>query len=421
MFGKVLKKGIAMMLTFLFVLSLAACGASETSGTPSGGNGTDADQTAADADNTQGTAEGEDDQQTQGVTFDGEITFGVICSITGNFPLAGENTKKGVDMAVKEINEAGGVLGKKFVVTYQDDAANQTGAVNALNKLISEEVVGVIGPNMSSNIISMADTAAAAGIPCLVGGTSPKIAALNNPYIFRIRPSDNITAAAAAKFMYETLGKKKIGILYNTDDFGTGARDVMLEYFKDKSDATLTVEGLNTGDTDLSGQITKMKSSGIESLIYWGHDAEVAILARQVNELGLDVPVLTSGSLPQVISAIDGSYIDGWYVALDECMNDPSEVIQNFVTAFKEEYDGATPELYAAAFYGATRLLADAIERAGSTDYEAITAALRETNGVQGIIGQYACQENQDMLNVCAIMQYDKDKNETLAANITID
>lgn len=410
-----LKRGLALSLAALLGMNLTACG-----GSSSGNDGTTA-QTAAAALSDGGQTEAKAEETTEAAGLDGQIIFGVICSITGNFPLAGENTKKGVDMAVKEINAAGGVLGKEFVVTYQDDAANQTGAVNALNKLISENVVGIVGPNMSSNIIAMSDTVKTASMPCLVGGTSPKIATLENPYLFRIRPSDNITAAAAAKFMYETLEKRNIGILYNTDDFGSGARDVMQQYFSDKTDVNLTLEGLNTGDTDLSGQITKMKSAGIDSLIYWGHDAEVAILARQVNELGLDVPVLTSGSLPQVVSAIDGSYIDGWYVALDECMNDPSDVIQTFVKDFQAEYGGAIPELYAGAFYGATHLLADAIERAGSTDHEAVAKALKETDGVQGIIGKYICQDNQDMLNCCAIMQYDKDKNETLAANIVID
>jgi len=412
MIKNALKKGAAFTLAVVMGISLAACSSTSKETAPP------ETQTTAGEASSAGDEKPEPEAKAE---LDGEIVFGVICSITGNFPLAGENTKKGVDMAVKEINEAGGVLGQKFVVTYQDDAANQTGAVNALNKLISENVVGVVGPNMSSNVIAMSDTVKTAGIPCLIGGTSPKIAELKNPNIFRIRPSDNITAAAAAKFMHETLGMKQLGIIYNTDDFGSGARDVMTEHFKDKTDVKLTMEGVNTGDTDLSGQITKMKSAGIEALIYWGHDAEVAILARQVNELGLDVPVLTSRSLPQVVSAIDGSYIDGWYVALDECMNDPSDVIQNFVKAYQAEYDGQTPELYAGAFYGATKLLADAIERAGTTDHEAVSKALRETDGVQGIIGKYVCQDNQDMLNCCAVMQYDKDKNEKLAANIIID
>lgn len=404
MIRKLFIKGTALLMTFLLCASLAACSRQEQ------GDGSANEETST-----------SENQTAEESGLNGQITFGVICSITGNFPLAGENTKKGVDLAVKEINEAGGVLGKEFVVTYQDDAANQTGAVNALNKLISEDVVAIVGPNSSSNVIAMSDTVKSAGIPCLVGGTSPKIAALENPNIFRIRPSDTITASAAAKFMYEELGGKQIGILYNTDDFGTGGKDAMQKYFEDKTDVTLVIEGINTGDTDLSGQITKMKSAGIEGLIYWGHDAEVAILARQVNELGLEVPVITSGSLPQVINAIDGTYIDGWYVALDECMNDPSDVIQDFVKKFQEEYDGATPELYSAAFYGATHLLADSIERAGTTDNEAVIQSLRGTDGFQGIIGQYICQENQDMLNMCAIMQYDKDKNETLAANISVD
>ncbi|HIR77243.1 MAG TPA: ABC transporter substrate-binding protein, partial [Candidatus Choladousia intestinipullorum] len=88
---------------------------------------------------------------------DDSITFGVICSITGNFPLAGENTQKGVNLALKEINEAGGVLGKEFQVNFQDDQGNQTGGMNAVNRLISEDVVAIVGPNMSSNVIAMSD------------------------------------------------------------------------------------------------------------------------------------------------------------------------------------------------------------------------------------------------------------------------
>ncbi len=351
---------------------------------------------------------------------DGPITFGVICSITGNFPLAGENTQKGVNLAVKEINEAGGVLGREFQVSFQDDAGNQTGAMNAANRLISDEVVAILGPMISSNVIAISDAVTAAEMPVLFGGTSPSIAELENPYMFRIRPSDDITAAAAAQFMYEEQGVEKLGIIYNTDDFGTGALNVIKDYFSDK-EVELVEVGVNTGDTDLSGQITQMISEAVDGLIYWGHDAEVAILARQVNELGLEVPVLTSGSLPQVISAVDGSYVDGWYVALDECMDEDREEIQNYVEVFQAEYDGETPELYSAAFYGATKLLADAIERAGSTDSAAVCQALQETDGFPGIIGPYTWQENNDMISNCSIMQYDADKVEHFVSNITVE
>lgn len=351
---------------------------------------------------------------------DDAITFGVICSITGNFPLAGENTQKGVNLALKEINEAGGVLGKELKVSFQDDQGNQTGGMNAVNRLISEKVVAIIGPNMSSNVIAMSDVVASSKMPTLVGGTSPKIEDLGNEYIFRIRPSDNITASAAAQFMCEEQGVKKLGLIYNTDDFGTGAKGVIEEYLADK-DVELIAEGVNSGDTDLSGQITKMMAEDVEGMIYWGHDAEVAILARQVNELGLEIPIVTSGSLPQVVSAIDGTYIDGWYVALDECMNEPRKEIEDFVEAYKKEYEDSMPELYAAAFYGATKLLADAIERAGSTDSEAICKALKETKDFPGIIGVYNYQENHDMLSNCSIMQYDVDKNEIFVSNITVE
>lgn len=352
-------------------------------------------------------------------TTDGEIVFGVISAITGSFPMAGEMTRKGVEMACEEINSAGGVLGKKLVPQFEDDAAKQDMAVNAAKKLISDKVVAILGPNMSTNVIAISEDIKAAKMPTLVGGTSPKIYDLNNEYIFRIRPADTISAAAAAQYMYEDVGARTIGVLTNNDDFGSGGKDVILSYLNTKDDVTVVEQGVNSGDKDLTGQIVMFKNAGIDALIYWGHDAEVSILARQTTELGLDVPTVTSGSLPQVVGSLDAEYVAGWCVSTDMSAADTRPAMAEFVKKFNEKYS-MDPEVYATAFYGGTILLADALQRAGSTDAEALVKALQETKDVAGPIGNYNCQPNRDMLKGCTIMQYDGNKEESVVANVVV-
>ncbi len=353
-------------------------------------------------------------------TFDGEIKIGVITGITGPAALGGERATKGVTLAAEQINAAGGVLGKKLVIQIEDDAGSTAGAVNAENKLLGEGAVAVAGPLLSTNVIAVEQIVLGAKVPSVILGTSPKLYALENPYLFRVRASDAIVASSAAKFMYDNLGLRKIGILTNTDDFGSGALNVMKEYFKDKSDVTLTLQGVNTGDKDLTGQIVQFKNAGIEGLIYWGHEAEIVLMARQLDELGLEVPVLTSASLPQVLNTVTGEQIEGWYCAIDLSLEDDTPAIAQYIADFSERW-GEKPELHSSAYYGGVKLLADAITRAGSTDGDAIRQALTETKDFKAVVGDFNCQANNDMLNGCCIIQFDANKAESIAAKITMN
>ena len=222
--------------------------------------------------------------------LDGEIKIGLSCAITGNFPLAGQRTKEGVDLALEEINANGGVLGKKLVYTVEDDQNTQTTAVNVVTKILNEDVCAVIGPHTSGNAAATSELYKNAQIPFLTGGSSPKLAEMDNPYFFRIRPSDTINGQVAAKYAVETLEAKKIGISYNNNDFGTGGRDVVIEALEEAGIDYVAV-GHNAGDKDLTGQIMQLMSENVDCIISWTDDAEVVLTARQLYELGMDVPV----------------------------------------------------------------------------------------------------------------------------------
>lgn len=327
------------------------------------------------------------------------IKIGLVSMITGDNPLNGERMNQGVQLAVDEVNENGGILGKQVELEIVDDQTLQDVAVTCVQKLAAEGVAGIIGPHRSTNAIAVSDTVASLQVPLLTGGTSPNIADLENPYLFRGRASDSIFAEAAADYAVNTLGCKKLGLFYNNDDFGTGALAVVQEYCEENN-IELVAEGHNTGDKDFTAQIMKMQTEGIDCALIWTHDPELAIHARQIYELGLECEVVSSPgvTMSQVLGMVEADYVEGWYGVTDFVSTSTEENVVEFINSFKESY-GIEPELYAASYYGCAKVLLQAIENAGSADREAVKEALEKISDVTVPIGTASCDENHDLIH----------------------
>ena len=336
------------------------------------------------------------------------ITFGMVASITHqSVATAGEYAMMGANLAIKEINEAGGVLGKEVVLQVEDDAADQATAINAFSKLLADESIPCIaGTFMSTNILAAAEVIMATDCPVTCGGVSPALIELGADNIFYLRPSDTITAGAAAKFMSDEMGVKKLGIIYCSNEFGTGGKDVIAQSFED-SGLSVVSQAYNAGDTDYLAQLIKLsQTEQCDGLIVWGNDDEIAIIVRQVYELGWDVPCLASNGLVSALEYIDQEASEGWYVAGDFCVTDESsEPLNAFKERFAAEYDGAVPEIYATVFYSALWLFADAINACGTTDREAVREQIMSTTDYQIPYAVLNCNEYGQLVNSCAIMQ----------------
>lgn len=348
------------------------------------------------------------------------VVFGISCAITGNFPLAGERTMQGIDLAVKEINANGGVLGKELTYVQEDDGNDATQAVNVVTKILNEGVCAVIGPHTSGNALATQELYLNAKIPFLTGGSSPKLLETGNPYLFQIRPCDKINGQVAAKYAIETLGAKKIGISFNNNDFGTAGRDVIIDYLEEQGVDYVAV-GHNSGDKDMTSQIMQLQSEGVDCILSWTDDAEVVVTARQLYELGLDVPVIASAGvvMDQVLDLMEPEYVEGWYSVTDFVSTNDSETVSKFIESFEAEY-GIKPELYASAYYGATYALADAIERAGSTDPEAVRDALAEVKDLDMPTGIMTCDSNGSMIHGCVLAQI-TDKVPAMVDYVEVD
>ena len=337
---------------------------------------------------------------------DDTVKIGLMATLTG-YPLKGEHMVKGCQMAADEINAAGGVLGKALVLDVQDCSNTTDIGINAMNLMISNGVVGVVGPHYSTQCLAVEPLIGAAHVPMLFGGTSPKLAEIDNPYLFRIRASDTMQAAAAAKYLVEQQGAKNVAILHGSDDFGTGGMQVAAKYFE-ANGVAFTAQSFNNDDTDVTTQILKCISAGCDSVLIWATEAAYPIVARQMYELGLIVPTITNPSLAvdSCLAQLETEWVDGWYCVTDFLTSNTQEKVQNFIARYTEKYGAdESVDLHCAAYYSAVCVLADAINRAGSTDTEAIREALMATDNFEGMVGNMQPNEKGEMIHEIILAQ----------------
>lgn len=335
----------------------------------------------------------------------GTITLGASAPLTGDLASDGLLMKQGIQLAINEINQNGGVLGKKLDVIIEDDQGTQNVAVNTANKLISDKVAMILGPHLSTCVQATDSIMQKAKMPFLTGATSPNLEQANDPYFHRVRVSDKTSSVILAKYAVEKLGAKKVAIMFNNDTFGTGGRDAIIGFLKSKNVEYIS-EGHNSGEKDFTSTLTKIKGAGCDSLITWTHDAEVASIAKQIKSLGIQINKLGSASITidSVLKMIGPEASEGWYGEGDYISTSTDSAMTSFYKKFKDTY-ATEPNFYAATYYGATYLAAHAITEAGSTDPEKINSALKETKDLPGVVGTFTYGDGGNMIHQCNIAE----------------
>lgn len=357
-----------------------------------------------------------------GAMAEDTILVGVSYMETGSMAAGGMNMKQAITMAFEEINAAGGVLGKQLEMYAIDDTGTAAGAVTAVNNILAQDPAIGIGPHTSPMALAAMEFYKEAGIPFISAATSPSLLEQENEYFFRISVSDAAVGEVMVKFAAENFGAKKIAAMYITDDYGKAANNasqayaesIGLEYYS---------EGMTAEDTDVTSQLLKIKDWGPDVIFSFTHDADSALVVRQYNELGLtDIPFIGPNALPmpQVLDLISGEQADGLYASTDFFGDTSDPVMKDFIDRYTERW-GNEPERYAAMYYSAAYLAADAIERAGSTDHEAIREALATTEGFSCVLGQLTANEHGELNSTLFILSIDGEKNCTVAQKVSLN
>src|SRR5512133_238654 len=218
----------------------------------------------------------------------GEIIIGWTPPVTGASAAEGALQIKAINLAQKQINAAGGVNGKAIKLVTEDNQSSNPGALAALQKSVEQDkALAVMGVVKSTQVLAMSDAVKQYGIPFIMGGTNATLTSAGNPWLFRVRPDDSIAAAAIVKYIKEDMKLTKVGILHDTDAFGTGGADLVEKGAKDNGMSMVKREKYTTKDKDFTAQLLSLKNAGAEVMAVYGTNPEdVAVIQRQYVQLG---------------------------------------------------------------------------------------------------------------------------------------
>lgn len=337
------------------------------------------------------------------------IKIGMCAPITGPAAEAGKYATGGAKLAVEAINKAGGVLGKQLELIVEDDQTTNPGIVLAFSKLAAQsDIVGFLGSIRSTQVHAMAPDVLKLGKPVMFGGTDPNLTKLGNPWLFRFRPNDSYSGRVIADYGVKTLGKKKWAVLHSTDAFGTAGGKALTEALG-KLDATIALDqGYANQSQDFTPVVLAIKQSGAEILgSYFTFENDLGIFARQLRQLGVNIPWVGSPSIVNVTALkLAGPALYGTYGVADYA-EESSEASKAFGKAYRDAYKVA-PDNQSSWPYDAVTVLAAAINKAGSTDPQKIRDAIVAIKKFPGAEGEYNFDKNGDGLHGYNIVKNEK-------------
>jgi branched-chain amino acid transport system substrate-binding protein len=319
------------------------------------------------------------------------IKVGEFGSLTGDNASFGISQNNGVQMAVEEINAAGGVLGKKIELTVEDNQTKQGETTTIARKLISQDhVVALVGEVASSKTLEAAPIAQEAKIPLIAtAATNPKVTQTGD-YVFRVCFTDDFQAVVIARFVLEKLEKKKIAFLTDVkQDYSVGLTNIAKDYLTKNGGTIVKEQSYSSGDKDFRAQLTDLKSANPDVIIITGYYSEASLIAKQARQFGIKSTFVGGdGWDGSSLIPVGGKAIEGAYFSNHFSVEDSSPAVKDFVAKYKAKYNNAVPDAFAALGYDALKLLADAITRAGGTDSAKLRDAIASTKDFPGVSGK---------------------------------
>jgi len=352
---------------------------------------------------------------------EGEIVIGEYGSLTGAEATFGVSTHNGIMLALDEINNAGGVNGRKIRVITEDDQSKAEEAALAVTKLINQNnVIAVIGEVASSNSLAAAPICQANKVPMITpSSTNPKVTEVGD-YIFRMCFIDPYQGEAMANYLSKQAGMKTAAILIdNKSDYSTGLAAFFKRTFVANGGKIVVEASYAKGDSDFRSQLTNIKSANPEVIFVPGYYNDIGQIAIQARDLGMKQPLAGGDGWesPKLIE-IGGKALEGCFYSNHYHIDDPSPAVREFVQKYEERF-GAKPDSLAALGYDSTRVLAEAIKRAGTTDGAKLKDAIAATKGYAGVTGMINLGPDRNPIGKkLAVLEI---KNGQLTLKATVD
>ena len=339
---------------------------------------------------------------------DDTIKVGFYGSLTGSEATFGKSTQDGINMAVKEINAAGGINGKKIqLISYDDKGdARETGAV--VTRLVTNDhVVCVLGEVASSLSLAAAPICQQNNTPMISpSSTNPKVTQVGD-FIFRVCFIDPFQGYVCAKFAADDKKAKTAAMLIEQSSaYAVGLGDEFKTNFEKMGGKVAIVQSYNKGDQDFTGRLTAIRAANPDIIFVPGYYTDVANIAVQARQLGMTAPLLggdgwDSAELPKNA----GKAIEGSYYSNHAAPDDPSPAVQDFNKKYDDE-NGGRPDALAGLGYDAAGLLFKALAQSNGEGGAKLRDAIKATKDYAGVTGVINFNASRDAVKPAVILEF---------------
>ena len=300
-----------------------------------------------------------------------------LLELSGPGATSGAHFKAGLELAAKEINAAGGILGRPVALTIRDTQTSPAIAKALAAKAIDDGAYVVFGPIFSGSVLVSMEELRRAEVPNLVGGEATSITQRGNPYVFRTSFSQANAMPKVGRYVAQDLGARSVAVVYVNNDFGKGGRDALVEDLGRRNVRIAADISTDQGQIDFSGPVLRAKQAGADALFVYLNVDESARMLRELRKQGYDKPVVGETTIMQQ-SVIDlaGEAANGARGHVGLTVDAPNAAIRAYAERFEREakfrssHDGLKG-------YIALYTVKAATERAGRVDARALAQAIR--------------------------------------------
>ncbi len=329
------------------------------------------------------------------------IKIAGLYELSGAGATAGTNFKNGVDLAVKEINAAGGILGRKLEHSISDTQTNPGVAKGLAQKAVDDGAFAVFGPVFSGSImVSMAETKRAE-VPNFTGGEAAAITKQGNPYIFRTSFTQDTAMPKVARYIAGTLKAKTVAVMFVNNDFGKGGRDAIAKALEAAGVKVVADISTDSGQVDFSAPVLKARNANADALFVYTNEEESARALRELRKQGYAKPVVGETTLTgQKVIELAGEAANGAIAHVGLTVDAPNPLMLKFKAKYYQAYNSISDHNGIKGYTGVYALKA-AIEKAGKVDRAAVAKALHglvvKAAKEPGVIFDVAFDANGDL------------------------
>jgi len=340
------------------------------------------------------------------------IKIGVNYELSGKVATYGQSSVEGIELAIEQINEAGGINGKKIQLVKYDNKSEASEATTLATRLMTQDkVVAVLGPATSGAFMATIPVANQNKVPVISSSATANNVTVDDngvkEYAFRICFTDSQQGSAAATFALENLSSKKaVIIMDSSSDYAKGLADAFTSTFEAGGGTIVAQEAYMEGDTDFNAVLTSIKGKDFDVIYIPGYYNEAGLIIKQARAQGINVPVVGADGFdsPKLAELAGADALNDVYFTNHYSSVDSSSLVAEFVKAFKAKYN-KEPDAFGALGYDLGRFVADALSRAEKADGESLKKAIEATENFEGVTGNMSVDENHNVVKDIIVIE----------------